>query len=605
MNKGPFAQKNKLRFFKSFEGSLALGLFLLLWLYLWFRAFYVPLVHDELVTYHTYMINGRWLPFAGFIDANNHLLNSFLGWISYEIFGYSGYFVPRIGNLLTFPLYFLSVFKISQILFQSKWLKFSVLAALVAPPYLLEFFALARGYGMALAFFMAAIYWFIQTIKKPSIKSDGLMVFFASLSILANLTYLFGALALFALKSLHIIKNRSIIRWSLLLLFAGLVVLGYMVWYSITLQSLGVFYYGGNQGFIALTVKSLTQEFFFTQNYMFALSLSVLVGFILLLFLFKFFKQKSIFAILNPTFVFPYLLTFCVVLILLSHLIMGVNFPEDRAALYLYPFAIVSVFLSFNYLSNGFQKIFSMLFAMFFIGSLGFSLNLTHSFHWRKDFIHPEFVEIVQKESALSPQLPTLSGFALQKTVWSQQVQAQNLNLPLLQSYQGNNPDTVSDLQLASLSRFPELKKHYHELKYNETSALSLLKRKNILRRKAIGSKKTIDVGTTTEEFIPLKVEIFDSLIGKNVLFYVQLKLSNYTFPSDLLLVIENRTSKGDLVYYEKMDLDFLLTQNNEIQLNAFIQNISSNQAGIYLWNTEKQTLKFEKLNIQFFELYP
>lgn len=62
-------------------------LFILLWAYLWLRAIYVPLVHDEIATFYHYIQTGRFLPYLSHWDANNHFLNSALTWLSYSSSG--------------------------------------------------------------------------------------------------------------------------------------------------------------------------------------------------------------------------------------------------------------------------------------------------------------------------------------------------------------------------------------------------------------------------------------------------------------------------------------------------------------------------------------
>ena len=55
--------------------------------YVLLRAALIPLVHDEATSFLAYAQSGRFLPFSSMWDANNHYLNSLLGWLGYKVFG--------------------------------------------------------------------------------------------------------------------------------------------------------------------------------------------------------------------------------------------------------------------------------------------------------------------------------------------------------------------------------------------------------------------------------------------------------------------------------------------------------------------------------------
>ena len=82
------------------------GLFVFLWGYLWLRAIYTQLTHDETATFFRYIQPGLFMPYAHELSANNHILNSILSYFFYSVFGVSP-MVLRLANLLAFPLYFI------------------------------------------------------------------------------------------------------------------------------------------------------------------------------------------------------------------------------------------------------------------------------------------------------------------------------------------------------------------------------------------------------------------------------------------------------------------------------------------------------------------
>ena len=89
------------------EKRIKTGFFILaslLFLLLAFRNVMVPFNHDEAVTFFYYIQSGEFLPYHAHIDANNHVLNSGLGYYCFKLFG-SSTFALRLPNLLSFLVF--------------------------------------------------------------------------------------------------------------------------------------------------------------------------------------------------------------------------------------------------------------------------------------------------------------------------------------------------------------------------------------------------------------------------------------------------------------------------------------------------------------------
>ena len=82
-----------------------LTLFTCLFIYLLLRILYLDPLHDEVATYMFYFYQGDYIGESIHWDANNHLLNSFIGHKLYGIFG-DNLPVLRSPNLLAFVFYF-------------------------------------------------------------------------------------------------------------------------------------------------------------------------------------------------------------------------------------------------------------------------------------------------------------------------------------------------------------------------------------------------------------------------------------------------------------------------------------------------------------------
>ncbi len=122
-------------------------------------------------------------------------------------------FAMRILSLAAFPLYAAGVFKIAQT-FKNQWFALALYALLLLNPYALQFFALARGYGLA----MAIQAWLIYELR---VTSCGLRVaswykigHLCLLMMLANFSYLYTVFGVFAIFLLHIILRKKEYRWN-------------------------------------------------------------------------------------------------------------------------------------------------------------------------------------------------------------------------------------------------------------------------------------------------------------------------------------------------------------------------------------------------------
>ena len=93
------------------ERNIFIGLALVSLVIIILRAIYVPLFHDEVVTFNHYIKSGILSPFSEYRAANNHLTNSVLSRFFYLIFGDSPVSL-RLANLLAFIPYCYYLFKL-------------------------------------------------------------------------------------------------------------------------------------------------------------------------------------------------------------------------------------------------------------------------------------------------------------------------------------------------------------------------------------------------------------------------------------------------------------------------------------------------------------
>ncbi len=175
------------------------------------RAAMVSITFDEAATQMTYLSSGFFAVFD-LRSANNHFLYTFLARL-FSIFGGSSELSLRLPSLLGYLLYLGSSWAILNRFF-GRFVALSGFLFLNLNPYVLDYFSLGRGYGLALGFEMAALYFFLVFLdsRRPA-KGDGnqalaMSLFLALASALANLSFLNVLMGFWVLAVLYfLIKN--------------------------------------------------------------------------------------------------------------------------------------------------------------------------------------------------------------------------------------------------------------------------------------------------------------------------------------------------------------------------------------------------------------
>lgn len=126
------------------------------WAYVLARSLLVPVVHDEAGAFHMFTLTGDFVPFAAGWDAGNHFVYDALAQVSWFLFG-QDLFGLRVWCVLSFVLYAWYTWR-SGAWFRSSFVRWCAWACLLCVPFMVEFFSLARGYGLGLAFWAMAVF---------------------------------------------------------------------------------------------------------------------------------------------------------------------------------------------------------------------------------------------------------------------------------------------------------------------------------------------------------------------------------------------------------------------------------------------------------------
>ena len=134
------------------------------------RAAKLSFTFDEAATYISYLSSGLFNA-LDFTDANNHVLYTLLARL-FSAIGGSSELVLRLPSLFGFALYLLFSWALLSRFFGG-------LAALAGflivnlNPFVLDFFSVGRGYGLALGFEMAALYFFLVFLDRQRQSRGG------------------------------------------------------------------------------------------------------------------------------------------------------------------------------------------------------------------------------------------------------------------------------------------------------------------------------------------------------------------------------------------------------------------------------------------------
>lgn len=321
-------------------------IFSLLFAYLILRAWYVAPMHDEAATFLHYIENGEIWGELALKDANNHLLNSWLGRGIYLLAGDS-FFALRIPALASFVLFFWSSYSLVKKLNLGNS-SFIIFLSLNTIPWINDYFAYTRGYGIAIAFFILALSQIVSWIQTKRSKYLLVATMGIYLAVLANLTYLVGSILLIGFVLFYSFVHWKEFSWKTRIshgIIALTFILGLipLIQFSFELKEAGALYYGSLDGLWNVTGKSICKNVLFYDAHWLkylGVGVALLIGFLFL----RNWKNLGFKQLTEQGSTwFVYLITGNIAAIVFLAKVMQVNYPEDRAAMYLIPLMLLAI----------------------------------------------------------------------------------------------------------------------------------------------------------------------------------------------------------------------------------------------------------------------
>jgi len=369
--------------------------------YVLIRSITVGITYDEVWTINEF-VSQNILNIINYTpcDANNHILNTLLIKLFF-LFGNHSLFIARLPNVLSFILYLYYGHKITA-QYLSPITGIACFLLLLLNPFLLDFFSIARGYGLSLAFLLTSIYFAFKFDREARVSHVWRTIGFGAIAVLCNFSLLNYWIALVILiNSIALLRGEKYnFKKSLLSTIGIAIVLFAIVYEPIRkLKVTGNLYYGGNTGFYSDTLESLTKYSLYTteSNSLIYYSLNIFLLVLILTILISFFFNRTLYSLKN---IVLSVTTLCILSVVLQHHLLDTPYLIDRTALFFYPLFILSLCFSLNDFYHKSTSIIISLIVMVFGINFFSKANLYKITTWYFDSHSEEILNLLNKKGA-------------------------------------------------------------------------------------------------------------------------------------------------------------------------------------------------------------
>ena len=252
----------------SLAGRFVLLLLALCFCYVSYRALHLEITGDEANELLTAIHGNGYRDLVLGVDWHSqaHFLNVLLTKPCVEFLPWNEIAASRVPSLLGLLLFLWGVWKVGT-LFPTRLTRALITLTLVSNACLLDYFALSRGYGLALGFSMLSLSFLFEASLAPPGQDESARrqaacaLWLASGSALSNLAflYLYGAVLIATLWVLWRNRIKPSVGW-----YGNAVLLGiFSLPRVLTTRQQGRLFWGGDIGFVHDTVASLVRTTFY------------------------------------------------------------------------------------------------------------------------------------------------------------------------------------------------------------------------------------------------------------------------------------------------------------------------------------------------------
>jgi hypothetical protein len=571
-----------------------------IFIYLVLRAALVPPVHDEAATFMHYIQRNEWIPYQAHWDANNHILNSFLSAQFFKIFG-QRLISLRLASLLFFPVYVIYTYKISLVL-KNKWVRIGMLWGMLGVHNLMEYFAYSRGYAMSMALILAAIFYLINYLQNFQLKKLWPFYIFSCLALVSNLTLFNTVLILNGVVFCSFVLYNRQWLFKLLYLFLGAVPMFAVALLTFEMKRRGLLYYGSNKGFYEVTVWSLVMLIYDNWQPLvaqFFILLSALSVIFLGVAAFPGGIKKTVFS---NRWLFAFLFIGNILATLLLQVLLKVNYPEDRTAMYFYFFLVL--FFSFALDAVPFKKARYLAFIwMVFPLHFFININTTHSSYWWYEHLPQSFYREIETRAGKEPEKISVGGYVLMDMIWAYYNHQTGGRLNDIQT--DDYPSFYYDyLLLYDDNNNAFAQDDYNTLFVSPVSGIRVLERKQKIQLRFIQELAYPDKLNNTDEFISfIDNDTLKKYKNLCVDFTMHFQNNDPFFFGMITLGTNIKNERGP---HESQELNLTRTEwkkGYDFHHRIYMQNISAeaSRVTVYFWNKRKRPVNLRQIKMKLY----
>ncbi len=404
---------------------------------IFYRAIVIPITHDEAGTWYFYRHINVWTCFSSpscWESANNHWLNTLLLQWSSGVFG-EHQWALRLPKVIGGILYLVAAACISYRYHQSMALRLASFLLLTTHMYLLDFFSLARGYGLMVSGVLWGIYSLMRYIERFEIKWLVVGVVGLSLAVLSNFTALLpwaaisaGWLGWLVIQKKNILLFRHGVVWLI-----SALVLGLLLRLPIKiLSAAGEFNWGSENLWIMMKdfiTNLLYRSDYYGGHFVLNVLWGVVLAFCVIVFAATLFKKM---AFRNQFFLLVILLSFNFIVILVLQKIAGTQAPVGRKTLYMIPFIFTPLAIGLNLIQHQIKGfVVGLALSILLLFNMNFNFYWASCREWYYDAYYPELFSVILPDGSDSDSI---------------RLGATWIFIPALVYYQATNPLPLSGL---------------------------------------------------------------------------------------------------------------------------------------------------------------
>lgn len=574
------------------ERLLAALSVLLVFVYVALRAHYVAVCHDEAATFFHYIVSEKFVPYHAHWDANNHFLNSALSWVCYKLFGPAQLSI-RFPNVLAFLIYGYFSIRISEQVKQ-RLIRWMLLIALLTATFLIEFFAMTRGYAMSIAFLLGAVHHGAIYLSTFKLKHQVYLWLWMWLGVTASLTLINSYLILLGAVAIGLLKV-SEGRWkhASVYVLLGIPVLLAAVAYAFGLKERGLLYTGLADGFIEVTVRSLVRYQLDRESALIANFVTLVGGLSALFLIIRFLSRSLRWSAIRLASV---LLLLNAAASILLNLLFGMNFPENRVGMYYIPLFLIAVagVLDEWSVTNKNVKWLALSFLVF-PGHFAKRFNFDTSILWPRWHASQGIYNRAVQHQREMGETQTLSAEYLNELGWAYYNFQNNAEMQLLQ--RDPVPDTLADLIIAREEDFDFMQVPYDTMYHDAPNNVYLLRRKEALNwTEPVSPPLSRTELSGSNEFYELLNDSVKNLPGHFGVLELKGMFSCSTRLFDGQLIITSSAPNGGGTY-NMVPLHWIRPEWNNDTLHVkrtyhFAQDATN--VKVYFWNIDRNDIEFK-----------